>query len=152
MNRTEAVQRILSFASKKEGFDSAAVTAVLQLAVPPQVDAMFITAETAPSAEFVAFGGLSREADEPGPIFADVGLLSHDDWFVGITVYKRTIRSTEWRVGDVQAIEQGFVEIFWDVSFSLKAGFGEGYSLRARRDVWPDLNQFLELMRRKIRG
>src|SRR5207249_3200341 len=116
MDRTEAIQRILKFASKTEGFASDSVSALLQLVVPPQVDSIFLTEEVVPSGEYVIVSGErpSRESDEPGRILVDVGLLSHDGWFVGISVYKRSIRSTEWRVEDLQEIGHALGETFWD--------------------------------------
>ena len=138
MDRKETIDRIITFVNNIKGFDDRTVRPLLEIAVPPQVAKLFITDE-------------ALLDEDKRPFAADVGMLTHDGLFVGITVYEKTIEALEWHVNRLQEISHEFREDFYDVSFSL-SGLGQKYYLRARKSRWNELSEFVEALREARRG
>jgi len=108
--------------------------------LPKRMDSVFITREANP---------LETKGRQ---IVVDVVALSDDGWFVGVTVYAATVEGTRTRVNLLGQVVFQFPESYCEVRITAIPGIGWAYSLRAARERWGELYEFLEVLNKRIQG
>ncbi len=104
--------------------------------MPPQIVTMIITTD------------LTESADPDG--IADIGLLTHNRWFVGITIYPDSVESAETPVSIIEEIDHSVGVVFMDLTITV--GGIETWVLRVKKDRWSELRSFADQVRQSMRG